>query len=811
MRRRSAVEVPFTERPRQRVRILRYIPSDGSTRMFTKIAVIGSGTMGAGIAGQVANAGHAVLLLDLPAEGVAPNAIADAAVARLLASQPPALMEKDAASLIRTGNTRDDLGGLADADWIVEAIVERLDVKRALYARLEAIVSPACIVTSNTSTIPIRLLVEGRGDAFRRRFAITHYFNPVRYMRLLELVRGEATDDDVVERLAAFNEGALGKGVVRCDDTPGFLGNRVGVFALQVGVDEAIGNALPIETADALMGRPMGIPKTGVFGLYDLIGIDLMADVVRSLAAILPEDDAFHAVGAESDLINAMVAAGQTGTKGGGGFYRRGENGQRLARRLADGEYRPAANTLPVRATAAARAIAGGEEPLTGLVSGDDSEARFCRNVLGRVLGYAASLLGEASDSPQAIDDAMKLGFNWTRGPFEMIDALGTERVAGMLRESGAVDEADMPTALADPRPFYAVEAGELRVRRESGPRAPLELPDGAVRFHLARRALLPILENRAASLFAIEGDLRLVEFHSKANALTDESMQVVAAAAADHGRGVLVHNDAQHYSAGVDLNAFLALIDAGDFAGVDAFLDRFQRAVRALKYCPVPVVGAPSGLSLGGGFEVLLHCDALVVHANSVLGLVETGVGLIPGGGGVKETYARWGGARAPDSADADADAVEKAAWKTWLNIGYGATGSSPALAERLRYFRPATDVSLMNRDGLYTTGVARLRALATDYVAPGTPTFTLAGGRLLERMRTYMDEGVERGDFTAHNRTVAMEVASVVCADDGVARAASEDELFAREREAFVRLARTDETRAQIASLLGVAEPAA
>jgi len=768
--------------------------------MFEKFAVIGSGTMGAGIAGQIANAGHEVLLLDLPSDagggaagvgGV--NAIADAAVERLLHSEPPALMDKAHATRIRTGNTRDDLEQLADYDWIVEAIVERLDIKRALYVRLEAIVNERCIVTSNTSTIPIRLLVEGRSDAFRRRFAITHYFNPVRYMRLLELVSGTDTEQDVVATLAAFNERELGKGVVRCDDTPGFLGNRVGVFALQVGIDEAIRNVIPIETADALMGRPMGIPKTGVFGLYDLIGIDLMADVVRSLASILPPDDAFHAVGAESDMINTMVAAGLSGAKGGGGFYRTGEAGRRLARRLASGDYAPVRETLPERALLAASALAEGREPLGDLVHGDDAEARFCRHVLGRVLGYAASLLGDASDSPQAIDDAMKLGFNWVRGPFEMIDALGAEVVAELVQSSGA----DIPSALLDPRPFYSVVAGELRVRREGGDYAPVDLPAGAVRFSLKRRTLQPLVTNRAASLYSIEDDLRLVEFHSKANALTDESMQIVAAAVKDHGRGILVHNDAQHYSAGVDLNAFLAFIERADWSGIDVFLGRFQSAVAGLKYCPVPVVGAPSGLALGGGFEVLMHCDALVVHANSVLGLVEAGVGLVPAGGGIKETYRRW-----LERLDGDVDA---AAWKTWMNIGYGATASSPALAARLAYYRDDIDQCLMNRDRLYTTGVERLRTLAADYRPPDATPFPLAGGDILERMQAFMDKGVERGDFSTHNRTVAMAIAGVTCTADGSAAEVSESDLFTREREAFIALARTPETRRLITGLLG------
>lgn len=758
--------------------------------MFKHIAVIGSGTMGAGIAGQIANAGHPVLLLDLPGETDA-NAITDAARQKLLAAEPPALMHKSAASLITTGNIRDDFDKLAEADWIVEAVVERLDIKRDLYKRLYAVIPERCIVTSNTSTIPIHLLVEDMPVSFQQRFAITHYFNPVRYMRLLELVRGEHTDDAVMSALADFNDRELGKGVVPCNDTPGFLGNRVGVFALQVGIDEAQRLNLPVESADALMGRPMGIPKTGVFGLYDLIGIDLMADVVRSLRSILPEGDAFHAVGAESEMINSMVAAGLTGNKGKGGFYKRGADGQRLARDLASGEYRDASDELPQRALAAASAIAEQAEPLTDLIKGDDLEAQFCQNVLGRVLGYAASLLGEVTDSAQDIDDAMKLGFNWIRGPFEMIDALGADKVAQLLSSTGA----DVPPALQRGLPFYAVDKGRLLVQHASGDMQDVALPDGVVRFHMARRTLEPVYTNRAASVYAIENNYRLIEFHSKANALTDESMLMVAQAAADDSRGILVHNDAQHYSAGVDLNAFLALIDAGDWQGIDAFLAHFQQAVAALKYAPVPVVGAPSGLALGGGFEVLLHCDRLVVHSNSVVGLVESAVGLVPSGGGVKETYLRW--------YQATGD-WQEAAWKAWMNLGYGATASSPATAERLQYFKRGHDIEVMNRDRLYSRSIHELDALGAAYTPPDEPEFMLAGGDILQRMSDFMDDGIARKDFFAHDKRVALEIASVICSDDGQQLQASEQDLYDRECAAFIRLAKTPETRARIHSLL-------
>lgn len=754
--------------------------------------------MGAGIAGQIANAGHKVLLLDLPGEAD-PDAISQAARNRLLKSNPPALMHPGAADLITVGNTRDDFDRLSEADWIIEAVVERLDVKRELYQRLNAVIGSECIVTSNTSTIPISLLIENMPEAFQRRFAITHYFNPVRYMRLLELVRGARTDTAVMQKLADFNDRELGKGVVPCNDTPGFLGNRVGVFALQVGIDEAVSLQLPIERADALMGRPMGIPKTGVFGLYDLIGIDLMRDVVRSLRSILPEGDAFHAVGAESDMINAMVEAGLTGQKGGGGFYRRDAQGQRLARDLATGEYRPASTALPARAVAAAVAIADQREPLLDLIAdagsdeeaGSDLDARFCQNVLGRVLGYAAGLLGEVCDSAQDIDDAMKLGFNWIRGPFEMIDALGADRVAALLQ---ACDQ-PVPAALQRGRRFYAEADDTLEVQHADGRMQPIALPDGVVRFHLQRRVTPVLQQNRAASVFAIENDCRLVEFHSKANALTDESMAMVAFAAANPGRGILIHNDAQHYSAGVDLNAFLAMIDAGDWTGIDQFLARFQQAVRALKYAPVPVVGAPSGLALGGGFEVLLHCDMRVMHSNSVVGLVESGVGLLPAGGGVKETYLRW--------YQVTGD-WQEAAWKAWMNLGYGATASSPQLAEALQYYKPQKDASVMNRDRLYSRSLQALEALSAGYQVPAEPQFELAGGDILERMSAFMDAGIERGDFLAHDKTVAMQIASVICCMDGEAASVTEQDMYDRERAAFLRLAQTEQTRARIHSLL-------
>ena len=758
---------------------------------FKRIAVIGAGTMGSGIAGQIANAGHKVLLLDLTSKAT------EYALERLQKSEPAPLHQRSNITLIETGTIDADFHKLADCDWIVEAVVERLDIKRALYKRLDTVISDNCVVTSNTSTIPIKLLVAEMPLAFRKRFAITHYFNPVRYMRLLELVRGADTRPEVIAQLSTYNDEILGKGVVPCDDTPGFLGNRVGVFALQVGMDEAFKQGLSIEHADALMGRPMGIPKTGVFGLYDMIGVDLMSDVVDTLGDILPVQDVFHAVGRSNNpanaLITAMIAEGFTGQKSGkGGFYR-----DEQAIDLVSGSMRARTTELPPMAQNSAIAQQESRETLPLMIAGKGPHTQFCRNFLGRVLAYAAALIPEVTKTPQDIDDAMKMGFNWIRGPFEMIDALGATTVIELAQQAGC----EIPMALtvsADQGPFYVVKDQILMVRTfEDRPTLKaVSLPKGTQRFSLTKRTLQPIAKNQAASLWALPGDLRLVEFHSKANALTADSMAIVRQATTDHGKGILIHNDAQHFSAGVDLNRFADFITRQAWDEMDGFLNAFQQSVAALKYCPVPVVGAPSGLSLGGGFEVLLHCDKLITHANSVLGLVESGVGVVPGGGGVKTTYQRW------LSASQD---PEVAAWETWMQVGYGKTGESPEQATRLRYFIPGRDETVMNRDKLITRATALLTDMAPGYTPPTPPKMILPGKAVFGKMEDFMADGLAKGWFKPHNKTTAMEIATIVvntASDEPLE--VTEQDMFDRERAAFLRLAKTPDTKRWITAML-------
>ena len=482
-----------------------------------KVAVIGAGTMGAGIAGQVANAGIEVWLLDLPSDDN-PNALAERGLERLRDPNQPGLTSKEAETFIHLGNTRDDFAQLADCDWVAEAVVERLDIKKDLYKRLDAVCRDNAIVTSNTSTIPIRLLVEDMPLEFRQRFAITHFFNPVRFMRLLELVRGEDTEPAVIDLLADFCEQQLGKGVVSCLDTPGFLGNRVGVFAIQCALQAAFELELTPLEADAIFGRPMGIPKTGVFGLYDLIGIDLMSDVVQSLVNILPDSDPFHAEAARIPLMTQMIANGQTGNKQGQGFYRDSESGREVLN-LETSQYQGAPRqNLPIADKAELQGV-------KHLLDDDSVYGRFAWRVLSRTLNYAASLIPEVGDDPVGIDDAMKLGYNWIKGPFELIDEIGVDAFIDKLE----TDQLEVPLFLAEARgsSFYRVNNNELQARRHGGNWDSILRPEGVIRFNEKRQTLLARNSCAVASWFDLDG-IALVEFHSKANALDADSMAIL-------------------------------------------------------------------------------------------------------------------------------------------------------------------------------------------------------------------------------------------------------------------------------------------
>ena len=768
---------------------------------INKAAVIGAGTMGLGIAGQLANAGVDVLLLDVPAVGENRNAIAASALERLLDDRQPGLLHRENLKKITIGNIEDDLHRLEDADWIAEAVVERLDIKKNLYQQIDAVRKSGSIVSSNTSTIPIALLVENMPDEFRAEFAITHFFNPVRVMRLLEIVRGEHTRQEVIACLEQFNESRMGKGIVVCNDTPGFLGNRVGVFAIQTALHAAFRIGLKPEEADAIFGRPMGIPKTGVFGLYDLIGIDLMSDVAKSLVSILPENDSFHEVSAEIPLMKRMIEEGQLGNKGTkGGFYRLKDPADGTSKQTLDFDSFSYRNFDRSKPQVAIDAEQSGD--FTLLLEQDDKYGQYAWEILSNTLVYAATLVPDVNQSLVAVDDAMKLGYNWLQGPFEMIDAIGTDRFVARLER----ENRDVPVFLksAVGMSFYRAQNGTLQYLRADGSYQDLNRAPGVIRFSEERRKLTPLMENSKASYFSLPQDLGLVEFHSKANTLDADSMHLLADAvqhASENLKGLIIHNDAQHFSCGVNLESVLDFIVRKDWNGLDRFLDHFQQTVLSMKHAPIPVVAAPSGLSLGGGFEVVLHADKVIYHANSVTGLVEPLVGLVPGGGGIKETLYRWYERKCD---------MTKAAWETFMNIGYGKTARSPLEAEPLAMFRDGTDDYVMNRDRLLHTAVDAALDLSADYSVQPHEPLPMPGREVWQDMVDWLQKAHDKGHLTSHDVTTGTQIATIVTGGDvDSGTLLDENKMCALERKAFLTLAKTKETRARIEFMLQHGRP--
>ena len=762
-----------------------------------RAAVIGAGTMGSGIAGHLANAGVEVELLDVA--GAAPDcdSVARGAIERMRSQTPPPFMHPGHAARITAGNIEDHLHRVSDCDWIVEAIVERIDVKRELYDALDSMRRPGSIVSSNTSTLPLALLAERMSPAMRSDFCITHFFNPVRFMRLLELVRGPDTRPEVIETLARFCDRELGKGVVHCRDTPGFLANRVGVHALQAGLVEAVAQGVTVEEADSVMGRPMGIPKTGLFGLYDLIGLDLMLDVAASLAMALPPGDPFQRVAGGIPVVRALVAAGRTGNKGAGGFYRGGPDAREVVD-LQSGEYRP----LERAASDAARV--GERDGLRALVEHPSAAGRFARRVLAHALGYAASLVPDVSDEVVPIDEAMKLGYGWSRGPFEMIDALGAGRFRDLLAAEG-LPVPPVLDALGDSS-FHRVDDGRaVHFVMGLGYR-PLARAPGVVRVADFRAVASPMLSNHAASLWDIGDGVACLEFHTKANALGPESMALMRRAldtVAERHAALVIHSDAPQFSVGFNLEFVRACIAERAWRRLDDALVEFQHTCRAAKHAPFPVVSAPGGLALGGGFEVLLGSDLVQAHANVVVGLVEPLVGLVPSGGGCKETLWRWT-RDAPDEVARTAGAL-----RVFEIVGTSRTATSPELARPLRLLRPK-DRTTMNRDRLLADAKASALELADGYEPPVAPAILAPGTPGYDAMCAMLGSLAGKGVALPHDVVVSRHLARILSGGDaGAGEVIGEEELFGLEREAFLSLARTPETAARIAHMLDRGRP--
>jgi 3-hydroxyacyl-CoA dehydrogenase len=767
-------------------------------------AVIGAGVMGGGIAAHLANAGVPVLLLDIVPEGAADRSVlARTALQRMAKADPAPFMSPEAAKLVTPGNLEDDLGRLADVDWIVEAIVEEPEAKRALYARLEQARRQGSLVSSNTSTIPLTNLTKGLPESFARDFLITHFFNPPRYMRLLELVAGPLTRPEAVVTLRDFADRRLGKGVVPAKDTPGFIANRIGSFWLHTAIREAMALGLTVEEADAVMGAPVGIPKTGVFGLLDLVGIDLIPKVSASMAALLPPGDRFRAQADELPLIGRMIADGYTGRKGKGGFYRLRPDGGAKVKEAIDlrtGQYRKSERARPDSVEAAK---AGG---LRALLTHPDRTGRYAWAVLSETLAYAAELVPTISDTIQGVDEAMRLGYNWKYGPFELIDRLGS----GWLEDQLVAAGRPVPPllALAAGRPFYRTEAGRLEQLGYDGAYWPVTRPEGVLLLADIKRTAEPVLKNGSAALWDIGDGVACFEFTSKMNALDADTLELLARAiplVAERYRAMVIYNEGTNFSVGANLGLALFALNVGLWTQIEELVQKGQETYRALKYAPFPVVGAPSGLALGGGCEILLHCAAVQAHAESYIGLVETGVGIVPAWGGCKEMLLRhMANKRRP------AGPMPPIA-RLFELIGLATVAKSAAEAKQHLFLRPEDGIT-MNRDRLLADAKARALAMAAaGWRSPEPPAEIRLPGPTARTALELVLNGLARlGKATPHDRVVAGALAEILSGGEiDITEPLAEADLLALERRTFMRLVRHPASIARIEHMLETGKP--
>jgi 3-hydroxyacyl-CoA dehydrogenase len=732
------------------------------------VVVIGSGTMGSGIAAHLCNANVPVTLLDLKTE------ISEKARERIHKSRPPLLIDKSKINNIKVGNISDDFNVVKEADWIVEAVVERIDIKHQIYEKIFKERKDGAIVSSNTSSIPIKVLSEYLTNEQKKDFCITHFFNPVRYMGLLEIVKNENNDLNKINQLKEFCEIELGKGAIICNDTPGFLGNRIGVYAMQVAMTEAFKLKLSIEEADAIFGRPMGIPKTGVFGLYDLIGIDLMADVLKSFIKELPKSDEFHEVAKEIPLVKKLIETGYTGRKGKGGFYRMNKTGATKvmeAINLETGNYSPSKKIN----------VKSDKVDLKGLITRDDKYGEYAWSVISKIIKYASSLVPGITKEFNDIDEAMRLGFNWAKGPFEMLEEIGVKNFYNKIDDFNGNNFLENLSKTKNEN-FYGERQKYTNIETLGKIKKTASSTDG----------------NDSAKIYRFN-HYNIVEFTTKANALNYDSMDALKKAT---DKPLIIINESMQFSAGVNLTYTMEFADKNDFKSIEKFIKYFQETCKHLKYSKHPVISAPSGLTLGGGFEVMVQSNFVASHTNIVVGLVETIVGLIPAGGGCKEMLARW---LNTDEAKADPN---YAPLKVFDIIGYGKTATSPVEAIPMKYLMPE-DKKIMNRNSLLEVS-KKILIDNKNFEAPEETKFNLPGKAVLGDMNKILDKLYNEKVILDHGVTVAKELAHVLSGGDTtIDKTLTEDDLFKLELDAFMRLIETQKTQDRIKHTLATGKP--
>ena len=788
--------------------------------------------MGARIAAHLANAGIPTDLLDIAPSSLTEaeqtagltlespqvrNRIALAGLEAAKKSRPAAFFVPEHARRITVGNFEDHLSRVADADWIIEAVVENLEVKRSLLARVDQLRRPGSIISTNTSGLPVNQIAEGLGQDFRRHWLGTHFFNPPRYLRLLELIPGRDTLMEVVERLAEFADRRLGKGVILAKDTPNFVANRIGTFSLVNLMRLVEQEGLTVEEVDALTGPAIGAPKTATFRLLDLVGLDIVAHVIGNIFENAPDDERrdFYRV---PPFLQQMLQRNWLGDKAGHGFYKKvgkGEGREILALDLKTLEYRPRQRpNFPLLEMV--RNVDDPAERLRLLLNTEDRSGRFAWKALSEVLVYAACRIPEISDRILEIDQAMKWGFGWELGPFEMWDALGLAATVGRLEKEGRdVPENVRRMLAAGAISFYRRQNGCAEYFDfGAGAYFLLEQPADIIVLAEEKQRSRLIRKNPGASLVDLGDGVCCIEFHSKMNAIGPDILAMLQAGLEETGRNfeaMVIANQGANFSVGANLMLVLMAIQGEEWEEIELVIRQFQNVTQALKYSECPVVVAPFSMALGGGCEIPLHAARICAHAESHMGLVETSVGLIPAAGGCKEMLIR-----ANEAAGLEADIFEPTK-EIFQQTAFAKVSRSAEEARRFRFLRPSDSIT-MNRDRL----VADARALALEMVrsSRSVPAARLrndlgndvrvAGEAGLATLKLGIHLARQAEHITDHDALVARKLAHVLSGGNlsGTQRV-SEQYLLDLEREAFLSLCGEKKTQERIAHTLKTGKP--
>ncbi|MDF1504893.1 3-hydroxyacyl-CoA dehydrogenase/enoyl-CoA hydratase family protein [Roseisolibacter sp. H3M3-2] len=759
-----------------------------------KVGVVGAGTMGSGIAALAASAGLPVVLLDIPAEGGDRGAIPRGAVQKALKAKPAAFMDGERAALIRTGNTEDDLALLADCDLVIEAIIEQPGPKQALYERLEQVLKPTAIVSSNTSGIPMGVLTQGRSERFRKQFLGTHFFAPPRYMHLLEIIPTPETDPAVVESVRAFGESVLGKGIVICKDAPGFIANRLGVYGMNRTIARMEEYGLTIDEVDGLTGALLGRPKSATFRTGDLSGIDVLVHVTKGLAQATGESFPLPA------WFEAMVASKQLGDKTQGGFYKKvGKDIQTWDFRA--GQYVPQQRLETPELKAATRAPLA--QRIAGLKTLPGKYGDFVRAVLLDTARYAAETSPSLAYDIPSVDRAMEWGYGHDAGPFRVMDMLGVDWVKAELEKRGDAVPALLQQAQGA---FYR---GDEVLGFDGRYQAVAPIAGNVRLSQVAAQPGRVLAQNEGARLLDLGDGVALLEFRGKSNALGSKVLDLLATSLErierDGMAGLVIGNDdPKFFSAGADLAESTGAVIAGMWDVIEQAIHRFQQATQSIRYAPFPVVVAPAGMALGGGCEFALHADAVQAHAELYMGLVEAGVGLLPGGGGTKELLFRFTKDLEPYEEADPFEAVKRA----FRIIATAQTSTSALEARRIGFLRAHDRVS-MNRDRLIADAKRRVLDLAPDYVAPAPRTIRALGKEGMGNLSYALFSFHEAGQATPYDVQIGHEIAYVLCGGDGPPRTVTEQDILDLERESFLKLLGNEKTQERIAYTLKTGKP--